>query len=184
MDKEGLDALLSEHYEYVRKKAWMLINTDEAEDLANDAMVKALRGLDGLKDPGSMKAWLKTIVENEAKVYYARRLKRREINRLVRIEAAKGDLADISAIAAGELSFQRMMQRAEAKDMVDDIMDSLDPVRRSILGMKFWGGYNFTEIGEILGINASTVRSTYTRCRQRLYDKYGNIGKEADPDDR
>lgn len=178
MDREELEKLLCDHYQFVINLTRILgIDPDDVEDVANEAMIDAFEALDSLREPELMKAWLRTIVNNEAKAYYSQQQRRRDIIAISRLEAGELDLADF---AASEMAFQEMMQKAEAAEAAKEVMDYLDPVHRSIMYMRFWGRYKFREIGEILNIKDSTVRCMYSRCKARLCVRFAKVyGKEA-----
>lgn len=175
MDRDDLEKMFCDYYQFVVNLTRVTgVDTDDVEDVANEAMMDAFEALDDLREPEKMKSWLRTIVKNEAKAYHAKKTKHRKLERALMLEAGNMDLSNY---AAEEIAFREMMRKAEDAEFAWEMMKELDPVRRSIIYMKFWAGYTFEEIGEILNINPSTARSTYARCRKKLYDKYGDQWK-------
>ena len=180
MGREELVELLCSNYEYVRKMVYRNLGYNEdSEDVTQNVMVNAFRKIEDLREPEKIKGWLNTIISNEFKALYAKNEKYVMLINKLKMEAGAADLADESEYVAAEIAFREMMRKAEEEDLVNEILDSLDPVNRSILNMKFRDGRKFSEISKIMDINANTVRSMYARCRDRLCKKYGEVGKGA-----
>lgn len=180
MDRNDLIRLLCAHDEYVRRKAYRMIgHKADAEDVAQNAMIDAYRGIENIREPEKIKGWLNTIIRNEAKKLYATNSKYRNLINKLKMESGISDFEDMPEYVAAEIAFRDMMRKAEEKGLAKEIMDSLDPVNRGIMDMKFWDGCKFAEISDVTGLNINTARSTYIRCRNRLYEKYKDIGKEA-----
>lgn len=78
---------------------WLSRDPDLAEDIVQEAMLRAFRSLENLQDEGSVKAWLLTIARREhARVYERKRLETQDIDELSAAEAAliaTGDDTDV-----------------------------------------------------------------------------------------
>lgn len=185
MSRDERVKLLCAHDEYVRRKAYRMIgHRADAEDVAQDAMISAFKAIENLREPEKIKGWLNTIIRNEAKRLYADNTKYRELIKKLKTESGAADFSDMPEYVAAEIAFREMMRRAEEKGLAKEIMDSLDPANRTIMDMKFWDGCKFAEISDVTGLNINTARSAYIRCRDRLYEKYKDIGKEEGLDVR
>jgi RNA polymerase sigma factor (sigma-70 family) len=132
----------------------------DAEDLAQDAIVRALRGLYRF-DPsrGSMDAWLWRIVVNLARD--AGRASSRMALRLERLVAREGPPG--SEPSAEVLAIRQIGDR-----------ELLDAVRRlpgryrTVIALRFGAGLTQIEIGEALGVSRMAVAQTTRRALDRL----------------
>ncbi len=185
MNRDERVKLLCAHDEYVRTKAYRMIgHRADAEDVAQNAMINAFKSIEDLREPEKIKGWLNTTIRNEAKKLYADNSRYQELVNKLKTESGASDFSDMPEYVSAEIAFREMMRRAEEKGLAKEIMDSLDPANRTIMDMKFWDECKFAEISDVMGININTARSAYIRCRDRLYKKYKDIGKEAGLDVR
>ncbi len=71
----------------------------------------------------------------------------------------------------------------DQKKIIEDALNQLSPVQRSILLLRDYEGYNYEEIGELCALNASQVKVYLFRARQTMQkilspyykESYGNI---------
>lgn len=129
-------------------------DTMEAEDVLQEAFVRAFRNLTSFKGDSTFGAWLKRIVINTS------------INH---IKKRKGDFVPIEEV------------RIEVKDSEGDIFParwSMKQIKAAIerlpegYGLVFnlylIEGYDHKEIGDILGISEATSKSQYSRAKKKL----------------
>ena len=122
----------------------ILRDVDRAEDALQDALVIAWRDLPGLRDPDRFDAWIHRLLTNVC-IAQARRERRRTTNlRLLPQDspAAADDMLSVGDRAQLDRGFRR-----------------LSPNERAILVLHHYVGYAPSEIAEMLGIPAGTVRS-------------------------
>ena len=96
-------------------------------------------------------------------------MKLNEIYNLVKTEMGE---VDIFESVVDETTVEKILQEAERRDMVRDMINSLSDIERRILRMRFWGDYRHSEIAEILNININTEKSIYRRSLKKLRDNY------------
>ena len=76
-DDEAFRRLVQPHHAELHAHCYrMLASLHDAEDALQDALLRAWRGLDGLRDPGSLRTWLYRIATNSCLDAIARRPKR------------------------------------------------------------------------------------------------------------
>lgn len=128
-------------------------NPERADDLVQEALMKALANIDTFQAGTNMRAWLFTILRN---VYYSEfRKKRREV------EDADGKLAgNLSTHPEqhGHLDFADFRKALDA--LADDQREALILVGAS--------GFSYDEAAEICGCAVGTVKSRVNRARNRL----------------
>jgi RNA polymerase sigma factor (sigma-70 family) len=116
---------------------------------------KAWRKLATLRDPERLRPWLLAVAANEAR-QLARR--RRRV-RLVAIE-----VADIGTEHADPAARPDLADLARA-------LDRLDGDDRTLIALRYAGGFDSEAIGRTLGISAGAARSRLSRVLSRLREE-------------
>ena len=130
-------------------------NAERADDLVQEALMKAWASIDMFEAGTNMRAWLFTILRN---VYYSDfRKKRREV------EDADGKLAANLATHPEQMGHLDMMDFREA-------LSKLAPDQREALVLVGASGFSYDEAAEICGCAVGTVKSRVNRARTRLAD--------------
>ena len=134
---------------------WLSRDPELAQDVVQDALVRAWRSLDSLRDEGSVKTWLFTIVRREhARHYERKRLETQDIDDLTAAEAA--------LIATG--------YDTDIVDMRKAIL-RLDEDYREPLVLQVMLGFSTKEITEFMGIQPGAVLTRLHRARKKLIDQ-------------
>ena len=131
----------------------ILGNASEAEDAVGDALERAHRSIDMLRDESQFQAWFDRIVVNACRD----RLRRRRVVRFVAIEAAGDRSADRDPFAA--------VLHADAALRA---IEQLPADERAIVVLRFWADLPVDEIARRLGIPAGTVKSRLHRALGRM----------------
>lgn len=136
-------------YGYLLK---LIKDEDEADDLVQDAYLKLWQhreDVDFLKS----KAWLFTTARNTM------------LNKIKR-EKRKDSLEQLP-VSKEPYSTDN---RYELKQLIDTSLEELPEIQKSILLLRDLEGYNYQEIGEILGLNESQVKVYLFRARKKMKD--------------
>jgi len=141
-------------YNFVRS---MVISPEIAEDITQEAFVKAFFNLSKLKEPGRFKSWLFRIANNSTLDYLRRkRLPLAEVDDNVR-ESYVDDRNPQDKVVA-EVRSKHIRQA----------LGKLKEDQRSILVMCDLQGLSYQEIAEILNIPFGTVQSRIFYARKKL----------------
>jgi RNA polymerase sigma-70 factor (ECF subfamily) len=127
----------------------------DAEDVAQEAFVKAFRSLHQLEQPGHFAAWMKTITANECTTFNRRR------QRAMSLEEAEM-LPSYPALAE-----EKSRQREKRAEILHAI-DSLPEKSRLVMTLHYLSGLSCAEIGEHLDITANAVAQHLNRARKQL----------------
>ena len=124
----------------------------EAEDVMQEAFLKAFKKIDTYKGEVSFGAWLKRIVVNRS----LDQLKKRK----VKFEEVNDKTAQISDYQMGtkEVDF------ATVKSAIQRLPDGY----RVVLSLYLIEGYDHEEISQILGISNSNSRTQFLRAKNKL----------------
>jgi RNA polymerase sigma factor (sigma-70 family) len=124
---------------------------DEADDVVQEAVLRAFLSLSSLRDPDRFEAWLCGIALNVAKM----RLRRAAIEARVLAAAASNNL----------------LLAQEDRDLLDAVRDALDvlpPGQRDVVLMHYIDGLSCDEIAALLGSTPGAVRVRLHRARAQL----------------
>ncbi len=130
-------------------------NTSDAEDVLQESFLAAFR-LDHFDYSSTFGAWLKRIVVNKSIDVLRKR-------RLITI--------DIEESGAQEIRDQGVIDEENIELKITAIKKAiilLPSGYRTVLSLYLFEGYDYDEIGEIMKISPSTVRSQYHRAKLKL----------------
>lgn len=130
-------------------------NTEEAEDVLQEAFVSAFKNLDSYRGDSTFGAWLKRIVINRA----INCLKKKRMERLP--EDEHWDVKEEEAVDEFE-NFPFTVEQ------VRGAIEKLPDGYRAVLSLYLLEGYDHGEIGEIMGITESTSKSQFNRSKKKL----------------
>ena len=130
----------------------LINNTAEAEDVMQEAFLKAFTKIDTYKGEVSFGAWLKRIVINRSLDY----LKKRKV-KFEEINEKTNQLPD----------YQMEIKEVNMK-VIKDAIQKLPDGYRVVLSLFLIEGYDHEEISEILGISNSNSRTQYLRAKNKL----------------
>lgn len=147
----------------------------EAEDVVQEAFLKAFRVLHALRDPGKFKAWFCGLVRTKA----LDALRRRPSHRTAEIsEDMAGNLpgglgGGLSSAASFRMGspVEEEQLREEARQKVLDAIRELPREDRVVVVLKHMEGLSYKEISEITGSSVSSIESRLFRARQALRKK-------------
>lgn len=130
-------------------------NTAQAEDLASETFLRALRNLDGYDGRGKPSTWLCAI---------ARNLFLNECRR----QRCTVPLDDAETLAAE--SFEERYLRTETAAAILAELRTLTPDQRQVFFMRL-SGLRFREIGEAVGRSENWARVTYFRAKSAVLER-------------
>jgi len=165
--------LFDRHAPRVYALAYHLIGDRiEAEDIAQDTFLQALRALPTLREPGSFGAWVTRIATNAAFVVARQRknLPRAELSDVV---------ADTYPDTTRWGSPEAMGLAGEDQRLVRAALDRLAPSHRAALTLREIGGLSYTEIAAALGLTHGAVEALLFRARARFRAEYHKVSGAA-----
>jgi RNA polymerase sigma-70 factor, ECF subfamily len=137
----------------------------EAWDMLQQTWLKALRGIDSIREPRRLNAWLYTL---------ARRAAADRIRELAADRQRHADDTELEAIADESPGPEEFENAA----LVHWGLDKLELAQRDILTLFFLEDFSLAEVGEILSLPPGTVKSRLHRAKAALRDKIQREGGE------
>ncbi len=143
-------------------------STDQAEELAEDAFVKAWQSISLFRGGSSLSTWLYRIAVNTAKD--ALRAEKRHAALSLSAGSDDGDEPhewDIP-VTSGDTVPEDAIERKETILAVRRAVESLPEDARRVVVMRDISGMAYTDIADALGIELGTVKSRLSRGRAML----------------
>ena len=168
-DDGAFHALVDRHAPALFRSALSLSrNRADAEDLLQETLVAAYRGLKNFAGRSSVRTWLLTILTRKAfKSLHRSRHSRNTLS----IDAVDGSRnpedADAAMVKYGATT--RVEQRLD----VMEVLKSLSPPHREVLMLREIQGLSYEEIAAILGVPRGTVDSRLARARAEFRERFG-----------
>jgi RNA polymerase sigma factor (sigma-70 family) len=131
----------------------------DAEDLAQEAFLRAYRGLDGFKGDARFSTWLYRIAWNLCADWLRRN--RRPGRAALAIDDAAG-------VADTRLGLEEGLLAAEERREVRRALDRLDEKYRSVLLLLYYQKLNYDQIAAVLDVPVKTVETRLYRARKLL----------------
>ncbi len=158
---------------------WLMRDRADAEDVVQDAYVRALRGFDGFRGD-SFRPWLLAIVRNVA--WRALAVRRRATNNVIPIDAAWSrtgeDDPEPLAIASDEPSAETRLIEAGDRALLTRALGAMTPLFREILVLREIEDMSYAEIAVVLGVAQGTVMSRLSRARGELRQRFKDLARE------
>ncbi len=148
----------------------LLRNRADAEEIAQDAFIRAHRGLANFRGDSSLATWLYRIALNLARNRYWYFFRRRRQDS-ISIDRPFGEetgatLGDFIPADHGDPAQQAVTN--EFADLITTCMEKLDARHREILTMRNTLHLPYEDIARALSINVGTVKSRIARARESL----------------
>ncbi len=165
-DADAFGAIVDEYQKNVYNLALRMTgNPEDAQDMSQEAFIKAFNSLASFRGDSKLSVWLYRIVSNVC-LDFLRSRKRRQTVSLNMDDGEGGsselEIPDLSAMPEEELN-RRLTREAVRKGLL-----SLPEDQREILLLREIEGLSYDEIAQALELEAGTVKSRIFRARKRL----------------
>ena len=140
-------------------------NRQDAEDVTQEAFLKAYRSLSSYRGDSKFSVWLYRIVSNLC-LDQLRARQRRPAQSLT-VENDEGESEELE-ITDEHFSPERLLDRKLTRESVQRGLASLPDDARQILLLRELQGLSYEEIGQTLDLEPGTVKSRIFRARKRL----------------
>jgi RNA polymerase sigma-70 factor (ECF subfamily) len=165
-DTNAFEALVLEHQKKIYNLALrMLGNEEDALDMTQEAFIRAFNSLDSFRGDSKFSVWLYRLTSNVC-IDFIRSRNKRPVSSLT-CENTDEEPQELE-LPDDRFSPQATLENKELRDAVYRGLDSLSPEYRNILLLREINGLSYEEIGQILRLEAGTVKSRIFRARQKL----------------
>lgn len=130
-------------YSYVKNK-------DDALDIVQESIYKAISSIESLKNPSYIKTWFYKIIVNTSLDFLRKR------KRLI--------LGDEEFLATYDSGTEDHYENIDLKKALDDLPDDY----RSIVILRYFEDFKIKEVAEILGENVNTIKTRLYKSLDKL----------------
>ena len=162
-DRERFEQLVLPHVDAAFNLArWLLRGRTDAEDVAQEALLRACRFFRGFHG-GDARAWLLQIVRNTCYTWL-------EKNRPVELSTEFDEEIHLQACATPE----NLAIAGDDRERLILALETLPPRFREVLVLRELEGCSYKEIAAITSLPIGTVMSSLSRARRQLHSALAN----------
>jgi RNA polymerase sigma-70 factor (ECF subfamily) len=161
-DTDAFADLLALHERFVYNLALRTIGSPtEAEDVAQEAFVRAWQALPGFRGGSALRTWLYRIVVNLCINRFPRL--RRELN-----ELTNDDFNDLPKTARLEFDPAIHTEQRERRALLHREIERLPEGQRMLITLRYQDEMSYEDIASLVGLPLGTVKTSLFRAKERL----------------
>lgn len=164
-DQDALRRFFDEYFDRLYRFAYARLRGDAAlaEDAAQNALVRALRGLSGFRGDAGLFSWLATICRNEIAdlVEKSARIGAHTVS----LDADGGVRDAAQAVAAPDSASEKALAGAERLRMIRQVLDELPGRYGEMLELKYIEEWDVERIAQRVGLSFEAAQSQLQRAR-------------------
>ncbi len=153
-------------------------NHADAQDVAQEAFIKAYRALDNFRNEADFGTWLHRITVN-VWLNFRRKDGGRQpvsLDEPYPDESGSGMQREVAAPDGDPL---QALEEKEFRSLVRSALDSLSGEHRDVLVLREIEGYSYEETARMLGCSLGTVKSRLSRAREMMRRRMIEIERET-----
>jgi len=177
-DKSAFDFLVIKY----QHKIIQLVNRyvkdpSEAQDVAQEAFIKAYRALGNFRGDSAFYTWLYRIAINTAKNYLVSRSRRSSD---YQVDVQDAEAIENAPQLQGMETPERLLLNQEIIDTIKTAIDKLPEEMRTAIILREFEGMSYEEIAEAMDCPVGTVRSRIFRAREAIDNKLNPLLEHGD----
>ena len=175
-DMAAYNVMVIRHYDRIFSRVLQLLNNkQDAEEVTQDAFIRAHRGLKNFRGDASFSTWLYQIATNLAhnRYWYWFRRKRDQSISLDQPQCEDGSLTLENVMPCADENPAEAVVTQEFVDRVSACMQYLNDKHKEVLILRNVKNLTYDEIAQQLEISVGTVKSRIARARESLRSHLG-----------
>ncbi len=165
-DLEAFNQLVLKYQDHIVSVVFQILRDfEEAQDMAQEAFVKAFRSLESFRGDAKFSTWLYRIAINLAKS----KLRWKKLRSWVSFSKYSDEEGEFEIDPVDEAPLSR--EQAISKEMleaIDEGLKKLDAEFREVIVLRDMQELSYEEIAKVLSLNVGTVKSRLSRARKSL----------------
>lgn len=171
-DNDATTLLYEDAKNIAYNKAYSILNNHhDAENIAEDSVLRAIEKIDTIKKPSEFPAWIRRVAENKAKDYIK---KDKPTYMGEDFEYTTNDLNSDQKVLP-----EKMADSQENIDLYKKLIAKLTDDQRNALVLNRIEGYKTREIAEMLGCSENTIKSRIHQGEKKLVKEAENLKKKG-----
>ena len=172
-NKRAFDLLVLRYQHRVAALVGRLVNDpQEAEDVCQEAFVKAYRALSLFRGDSAFYTWLYRIAVNTAKNHLVSRSRRPPATD---VEIEDAELSDSGATLRETENPENSLATDNLKQAIDQAIEELPEDLRTAFTLREFSGLSYEDITEVMQCPVGTVRSRIFRAREAIDKKIRDL---------
>jgi RNA polymerase sigma-70 factor (ECF subfamily) len=165
-DKEAFEELIRRHQQRVFAVASRILRKrEDVEDISQQVFVKAYFSLKRFDQRAAFSTWLYKITVNECWDL----LRKKKVRPLLyEADLSEEQSQQVTAAEGSRSTEPDILERISARQRVEQLLSGLDHRDRMMLILKEVEGLSIEEIGDVMEINANTVKVRLFRARRKI----------------
>ncbi len=151
---------------YVRRRS--KATSHDVDDILQEIFIKVYRNLNGFDNSLSFSSWIYRIARNHLIDWYRKEKKRDSIS-------LDDEDSTIAGTLVGGLPTDAMARQGDVVKEVGIALDSLSPLYKDVLVLRFFEDKSYDEISDIMRIPVSVVGVRINRGKAMLKKKLDNL---------
>jgi len=177
-DKSAFDFLVIKYQHRIIQLVNRYVkDPSEAQDVAQEAFIKAYRALGNFRGDSAFYTWLYRIAINTAKNYLVSRSRR---NSDYQVDIQDAEVFENAPQLQGMETPERHLLNQEIIDTIQEAIDKLPEDMRTAIMLREFEGMSYEEIAEAMDCPVGTVRSRIFRAREAIDNKLNPLLEHGD----
>lgn len=161
---DSFNILVNKYEMQIIKFVYNMIRDKEAsEDITQEVFITVYNKLFMYNPNYKFSNWVLQIARNKC-IDYIRKYKR----------VYESNLEEMKDVSSKEISPEQFAEYNETKDLVMNYINSLSPLDRQLILLRYTQELTFYDIGEILNMSESAVKRRYYKIRDK-FKEYSNV---------
>lgn len=158
MQRKGFELLVRQYSEqlYWIIRRFVVVH-DDANDVLQNTFLKAWNGLDSFHGDSKISTWLSRIAINESLDFLRRR---------------KQQTVSIDELSVGQLMADDYFDGSEVEALLQEAIDSLPDVQRTVFLMRYFEEKKYSEISQILQTSEGALKASYHIAVKKISDYF------------
>ncbi|MBN1402882.1 MAG: sigma-70 family RNA polymerase sigma factor [Opitutales bacterium] len=176
-DDKAFEQVVNLYWDRIYSRVLQLLkNPQDAEEVTQDAFMRAHRGLANFRGDSAFSTWLFQIATNLAhnRYWYWWRRKRDYSMSLDQTLGHDSDTTLVDVLPSTEDGPEEDILTNELTRKIEESLPKLNRKHRDILALRIKDNLSYEEIAQKLGIRVGTVKSRIARARESLREKLGS----------
>ena len=166
-DMQAFEIFIINYEKLIYNAAYrMLPNPYDAEDIAQEVMIKVYKNISKCKNIASFKSWLLKIVHNTSIDEIRKRKNKATISLDKEFEGDDGPMEN--QLLKDENTPETELIKKDTARQIQKAIENLPADYRSVIVLRDVAGLSYEEIAKVTGVNLGTVKSRIARARSNL----------------
>ena len=154
-------------------------NPEDAEDVLQEAFLKAFENLPRFREDSRFYTWIVRIAVNQALM----KLRKRRSDKSVSLDDPIEESGEVIPrdFADWKPNPEQLMGRSETREILEKAVQALPPSFRTVFMLRDVEELSTEETADVLGLTISAVKARLFRARLRLREELSKVFKEARP---